>query len=197
MEALIVPIFALLMQLIYTSPVVDKITLLPDAEGKAGAVVVTTKQGEYTLNEAYGTLAVRQDNSLNPKPSSAADIQQKYGELLALQPKPAMSFTLFFTSGSDSLTSESANTITTIKSEITNYPATEISVIGHTDSVGKAEDNDALSVKRAMAARAILIENGITPEIIEAQGRGERELLINTGDEVAEPKNRRVEVNMR
>jgi outer membrane protein OmpA-like peptidoglycan-associated protein len=104
---------------------------------------------------------------------------------------------LFFTSGSDNLTSESADTITSIKSEITNYPATEINVIGHTDSVGKAEDNDALSVKRAMAARAILIESGINPEIIEAQGRGERELLIKTGDEVAEPKNRRVEVNMR
>ncbi len=197
MEALIVPIFALLMQLINTNPVVDKITLLPDAHGKAGAVVVNTKQGEYTLSNAFGTLAVRQDNSLNPKPSTAAEIHQKYGELLAIQPKEAMSFTLFFNNGTDSLTPDSASTIASIKSEIANYPATEISVIGHTDSVGTAEDNDALSIKRAMATRGILVESGINPEIIEAQGRGERELLIKTEDEVAEPKNRRVEVNMR
>jgi len=37
----------------------------------------------------------------------------------------------------------------------------------------------------------------ISPERIQARGRGERELLVPTADEVREPRNRRVEINVR
>jgi outer membrane protein OmpA-like peptidoglycan-associated protein len=43
----------------------------------------------------------------------------------------------------------------------------------------------------------MLIELGIPPERIQARGRGERELLVPTEDEVSEPRNRRVEINVR
>ena len=50
---------------------------------------------------------------------------------------------------------------------------------------------------RAAAVREILVAAGVPAQKIENAGRGERELLVKSGDEVAEPKNRRVEISVR
>ena len=50
---------------------------------------------------------------------------------------------------------------------------------------------------RAKAVRDQLVEQGFDPARIELAGRGEREPLVPTADEVPEPKNRRVEVPVR
>ena len=68
---------------------------------------------------------------------------------------------------------------------------------GHTDRVGSVADNDRLSLQRAEAVRAMLIQRGIKASFLRAVGRGEREPLIPTADEQAEPRNRRVEVIVR
>ena len=70
-------------------------------------------------------------------------------------------------------------------------------VIGHTDTVGSTDANDKLSQKRAAAVREILVAAGVPAQKIETAGRGERELLVKSDDEVAEPKNRRVEISVR
>jgi len=54
-----------------------------------------------------------------------------------------------------------------------------------------------LSLQRAEAVRAMLIQRGINSSFLRAVGRGEREPLIPTADEQAEPRNRRVEVIVR
>ena len=81
--------------------------------------------------------------------------------------------------------------------EIASRPASEVMVIGHTDTVGGLEANDKLSLRRAEAVRDILVAAGVPGEKIELAGRGERETLVKTGDEVAEPRNRRVEISVR
>jgi len=70
-------------------------------------------------------------------------------------------------------------------------------VIGHTDRVGAVEFNDALSRKRAETVASRLVAAGVPAERIAVAGRGEREPLIPTNDEVAEPRNRRVEIKVR
>ena len=70
-------------------------------------------------------------------------------------------------------------------------------VIGHTDTVGSRESNDELSRQRAASVRAMLIEAGFPADKMEIAGRGERELLVPTANEVDEPRNRRVEINIR
>jgi outer membrane protein OmpA-like peptidoglycan-associated protein len=81
--------------------------------------------------------------------------------------------------------------------EIARRPAPEIVVIGHTDRVGAVPYNDALSLRRAERVRDELVKVGITADRISVAGRGEREPLVPTPDEVAEPRNRRVEINVR
>jgi outer membrane protein OmpA-like peptidoglycan-associated protein len=70
-------------------------------------------------------------------------------------------------------------------------------VIGHTDRVGSVEHNDALSKKRAELVSGALTSAGIPAAQIEVAGRGEREPVVATADEVAEPRNRRVEISIR
>jgi outer membrane protein OmpA-like peptidoglycan-associated protein len=70
-------------------------------------------------------------------------------------------------------------------------------VVGHTDRVGSLTYNDALSLRRAERVRTGFVQMGIPREQISVAGRGEREPIVPTEDEVAEPRNRRVEITVR
>lgn len=69
-----------------------------------------------------------------------------------------------------------------------------IDVVGHTDTSGSRTYNDRLSMKRAEAVRSGLVQRGVNSNIINAQNRGENELLVDTADGVREPANRRGEI---
>jgi flagellar motor protein MotB len=43
----------------------------------------------------------------------------------------------------------------------------------------------------------MMVELGIPGERVQAAGRGKRELLVPTEDNISEPRNRRVEINVR
>ena len=104
---------------------------------------------------------------------------------------------LYFEAGGNVLTPESQAALTTIRQEIAERAASEVMVIGHTDRVGSVEGNDRLSLQRAEGLRDLLVESGVPAEKMEAVGRGERDPLVPTADEVDEPKNRRVEISVR
>ncbi|AKS41446.1 OmpA family protein [Wenzhouxiangella marina] len=68
-------------------------------------------------------------------------------------------------------------------------------IIGHTDAVGSAEYNQALSERRAQAVRAALIEgHGIDPDRLVAEGAGEAELIDGLAEDARE--HRRVEISV-
>lgn len=68
---------------------------------------------------------------------------------------------------------------------------------GHSDTLGTPEDNLALSRRRANAVAEGLVREGVAWDQIEAEGYGETRLARPTEDEVAEPLNRRVWIDMR
>jgi OmpA-OmpF porin, OOP family len=70
-------------------------------------------------------------------------------------------------------------------------------VWGHTDTVGPAEYNMGLSVRRAESVSEYLESQGVDSSRLTIQGFGETKLAVPTGDGVAEPLNRRVEVRQR
>jgi outer membrane protein OmpA-like peptidoglycan-associated protein len=69
--------------------------------------------------------------------------------------------------------------------------------VGHTDTTGSRASNFALGLKRAITVRNLLAQAGLDTPSIEATTLGETDLLILTADEVAEPRNRRVEIVVR
>jgi len=66
---------------------------------------------------------------------------------------------------------------------------------GHTDTVGSAEHNMALSSRRADAVVEYLASTyHVARERMQAVGMGEQDLAVQTGQGVSEPRNRRVQV---
>ena len=71
----------------------------------------------------------------------------------------------------------------------------DVSVIGHTDTVGDADSNEKLGLERANAIAKYLQEAGLTPRTpLSIESQGKRNLLVPTPDNTPEPRNRRVEV---
>ena len=175
----------------------DRIVLLPDPEGHTGAVTVKTAQGETLLDQPFRAADVEKGGQTAIRTLKPEEVSQQFGPALTSQPIRPVSFTLYFLEGKDQITTESNPTLERIKVELARRPAPEITVIGHTDRVGSASLNDALSLKRAETVRQALIQSGIAALRIEVAGRGEREPLVPTEDEVSEPRNRRVEINVR
>ena len=70
----------------------------------------------------------------------------------------------------------------------------EFAVTGHADRAGSEEYNIDLSLKRADAVRAALIDRGVSSDAVSVGGRGEAESAVPTADGVREQANRRVEV---
>jgi OOP family OmpA-OmpF porin len=71
-----------------------------------------------------------------------------------------------------------------------------VRVVGHTDTSGSVVYNQRLSECRANAAKSALVSKGIAEGAISTSGRGEAELMVQTGDGVKEPQNRRATVDL-
>ncbi len=173
------------------------VVLVPDASGKVGAVSVKSTQGETVISSAYASATATGAAAPVVGSSSAAQVQQTFADTLKARPQPPVSYTLNFLEGSDEYTTESRQTVETVLRELAKRPAAEIAVIGHTDRVGAVEYNDKLSLQRAERVRADFLKRGVSERSISVAGRGEREPLVATADEVAEARNRRVEINIR
>ena len=175
----------------------ERVVLLPSSDGQPSGVIVRDQAGEVVLAQPYAA-TVRRAGVVSSYQSSAEEVKERFGDALAALPPRASSYTVYFMLGSsDTLAPESLAEFEKVKADLTARSGGEIRVIGHTDRVGSVPMNDAFSIKRAAAVRELLINAGIRPEVIEIAGRGERELLVPTEDEVAEAKNRRVEISVR
>ena len=76
-------------------------------------------------------------------------------------------------------------------------PALRITIEGHTDDVGGAAYNDALSGKRADAVKDWLVAAGIDGARLEAVGKGAGSPVATNGNDVGRAQNRRVELAKR
>ena len=119
------------------------------------------------------------------------------GSALAALPKPPARFILYFEYDSANLTRQSRALLDNVLRSIHDRAPVDISVVGHTDTVGKEEYNQSLSMKRARAVASILLRSGVDASILDITSHGKDNPLVPTGDQVPEPRNRRVEITVR
>lgn len=174
----------------------ERVILLPDSGGKVGKIMVWHEGEEALLDSAFGTADMRGRSVETASTTEEAVHAQYHAQLAGLPPRP-VSYTLYFLGDSDDLTPESREQAPAILTEIAARPAAEVVVIGHTDRMGEQAYNDELSRARARVVREQLVALGFEPARLRVRGRGEREPLVPTADEVSEPRNRRVEINVR
>jgi len=179
-------------------PVGDELVVVfPHPDGTVGAVVVERGGEKAVLDQPYAASRIVAGSAPRTERLAEAEFRQEFGALLGSLPDRPKSFLLYFLEGSDEFTPESLVQLEKMLAELRHRGAPDVVVIGHTDRVGSLQFNDRLSLQRAERVRAELIKLGIDQARIQIAGRGERELLIPTADEVAEPRNRRVEISVR
>lgn len=171
----------------------ERIVLLPSKDGHATALIVKQGDREVVLDRPYAATELTRADPWNYG-ETPREIEATFGAALAAQPARAEHFTLYFIEASDELTESSKDILKKVFANLATRTVPDVVVVGHTDAVGSNEFNDALARKRADRVRDAMIARGVSPENIVARGRGKRELLIPTGDNVAEPRNRRVEI---
>lgn len=177
----------------------DLVVLLPDQpEGTVGRAIVTSPAGTVELAAARESASVSPNRPMPPVTvMSEANVQRLFGDVLSALPMAPQQFTLYFLFESDTLTDESRALLPQILEAARTRPFPDVAVIGHTDTAGTSAGNFELGLRRANAIRSRLVEAGVDRALIDVTSHGEADLLVKTADEVADPRNRRVEITIR
>ena len=100
---------------------------------------------------------------------------------------------LNFETGSKRLTPESTLTVESLVAILKAYPAATVRLEGYTDSTGDAAANRKLSLDRADAVKAIVVQGGIAEARIATEGFGQEKPIAANDTEEGRAKNRRLE----
>ena len=169
-----------------------------------GTVIVSSVVGEVTLQgrvstasardaaqEAAGVLAGADGSVLNElnvaDAASADDVAQANAEL------DDVLHNVEFEVGSASLTEEGTATVDAAAKVLTENPAVNIRVEGHTDNTGSAETNQELSDARAQTVVDLLIEQGVAASRLTARGFGDSRPIDSNDTDAGRAANRRIE----
>jgi len=150
----------------------DQYLFILRAEGNGANCPLSSEDALAMLDEALAACA--------PPPAAAA----------------ASDFIVYFGFDRSDLTSRAIAPIVTAADAYMDMEASAVSVVGHTDTSGSVEYNQALSERRARRVASALSDRGVPQGAMTLAGRSELEPARITGDGVREPLNRRVEITL-
>lgn len=171
------------------------VVLLDNPDGSTGRIVVRGEKGEQQIDKSMYGAAL--DGSQKPAQVEESKVRQDFAAALDARPQLPERFLLYFELGGAVLTPESQTLLPKIIKNAASRPAVDVSIIGHTDTSGNAEQNNVLALKRAQAVADLMRQKGLKAHALSVESHGERNLLILTPDETPEPRNRRVEISLR
>ena len=99
-----------------------------------------------------------------------------------------------FDTGKWDLKADGKATVAEIVTMLKGAPTLRIAIEGHTDNVGQAAANKALSEKRAQSVMAAIVAGGIDAKRLSAAGVGQERPIADNRSEEGRAKNRRVEL---
>lgn len=174
------------------------VVLVPDPDGKTGRITVANQAGSTAIESPYNVAIISDSKNMPSLPVHIEKeaIESIFSDALSIQPNRPTHFILYFEKDIV-LSSDSLRLMNVILTAIKEQGATDISVVGHTDTVGSKELNFTLSKNRANSIRDLLVEKGVNLSYISTTSHGKENPLIKTDDNVNEPRNRRVEVVIR
>ena len=176
------------------------LVVLPKApDGHVGAVMVRPLDGgkAVLVDKAYVEASLSDTRTVRTAPVDRKNVNEAFGKTLAALPEQPTPYIVYFVEGTDELNPDAKGVIDRVVVEVAARPSPEIAVVGHTDFVGSDQYNDTLSLQRAFRVRELLVQRGVPAKIVQTAGRGKREPLVQASGDVAEPRNRRVEIIVR
>ncbi len=173
--------------------------LLENPGGKVGSIQIKNAGGVRVLDKpGQATRVLGADSApIAPIALERKTIQEIFGATFATQPEAALTYILYFKTGTTTLTDESREKIQEMLGTVgkRNFPV--IAVVGHTDRYGPSRYNEILAFRRARTVVDRLVAAGADLKLIEMSSHGENNPLVPTEDNVREPRNRRVEISVR
>jgi outer membrane protein OmpA-like peptidoglycan-associated protein len=100
---------------------------------------------------------------------------------------------IYYNSNSAELTESSKKVLQEFAAYLKDNPKMVIEIQGHTDNVGSATSNQALSANRAFTVKATLESFGIHGDRVKAKGYGPSRPIADNSSEAGRAKNRRTE----
>jgi len=149
----------------------------------------------FALDGRPAEWGMRITAKFGPFGEEAAPAPAAYVPPPAQAPAPApRSYLVFFDFNKSDLTPQAVGIVDEAAKNAGPAKVTQITVTGHTDTVGSDAYNMRLSRRRAESVAAQLEKDGIPSSEIEIVAKGKRDLLVPTADGVKEPQNRRVQI---
>ena len=149
---------------------------------------------EYALNVSKDNYLFYSEHFALPKEQ---DITKPYRMDVDLQPikfgEKVVLKNIFFETASFDLLPESTVELDKLVAFMNNNPSIHIEIGGHTDNVGKPEDNQLLSENRSKSVRQYLIDHAISEGRIQYKGYGEEQPVDTNETPVGRANNRRTE----
>ncbi len=170
------------------------ITNLTDIKGVSTAVVTSNSGGYQAFplppRMFFVTLAAKFGEANASAPVTAAYVPPPARAPMA----PPKSYLVFFDFNKSDLTPQAVTIVDQAAKNAGPAKVTQLTVTGHTDTVGSDAYNMRLSRRRAESVAAELEKDGIPSSEIAIVAKGKRDLLVPTKDGVKEPQNRRVQI---
>ena len=101
---------------------------------------------------------------------------------------------ILFPFDSAELTAEARTNLRKLAASLQDEARTNVTVVGHTDSVGKDSYNQQLSERRGRAAVDYLVSEGVASSRLVSSGVGDAEPIASNETDQGRRENRRVEV---
>ena len=172
-----------------------RVLLLDDFDGKVGAVTVSNERGSQVIDSAYQAVDIARARSAPAVPRNLRidNINKRYDDLFQAQSAPPITYVLNFQSGSALLTSDSQTLVPELLDAIRGRATPYVSVYGHSDSFGQANQNLTLSRERADTVADQI--RAVAPQLmLTVESFGDQMPLFPAPPSAEEPRNRRVEV---
>lgn len=152
---------------------------------KKDDLLITVKKDDYAFSSKV--VSIKDASFENqPKPVKLEVNEAKSGNSFVLN-------NLYYNTNSADLKNESFIVLESFAEYLIENPTIVIEIQGHTDNVGVAKANDALSANRAYTVKAFLEEKGVDGKRISAKGFGSSKSIADNSTEDGRAKNRRTE----
>ena len=194
----LLPLFCLLAFVLLSGCAAKKASASATSAGIAEVTVVNA-QGSQVLSRSWQSVEIAGSQG---RPASPVVLDEKivkgvFGGVMSAMPLPPTRFLLYFKQGTTELHPDSQLLLPAIVKAVKDRHPAQLSVVGHTDTMGTVKFNYQLGLMRATAVSELLLSHGASPAGIETSSSGTADLLVKTPDQTPEPRNRRAEITVR
>lgn len=146
--------------------------------------ILTVKKEDYAYESKY---IAKSDSTMEEKTQINFEVKPvEVGKSYRLND-------IFFATNSSELNNESRSVLDGFIEFLAENARIKVAIQGHTDNIGKDEDNLLLSDNRAKAVYNYLIEKGIAADRLSYKGFGEQKPVATNDTEAGRARNRRTE----